>query len=260
MKKAIVIISVCVICVIIMLNGVSFISSPEQKIAWEVQTNWRGVTNTNGKERWKAIHRKKLINRSDIEILSKYNSEVRGLANYYSLACNPIRMAHFSSLMKYSMLKTFVAKYRTKTSKIKARYLKKGIFTVPYMTKAGPKECVYYNEGFERRKEPLFGQVDMQATYKKYAKPSSLICKLRAKTCELCGTTCDDIEIHQVKRLKDLTGNAEWEQVMRSRHRKTLAVCPNCHEMIHRSNKSQDDGKRRAVCAERCLHGSGGSQ
>ena len=30
MKKAIVIISVCVICVIIMLNGVSFISSPEQ--------------------------------------------------------------------------------------------------------------------------------------------------------------------------------------------------------------------------------------
>lgn len=116
------------------------------------------------------------------------------------------------------------------------------------------------NEGFERRKEPLFGQVDMQATYKKYAKPSSLICKLRAKTCELCGTTCDDIEIHQVKRLKDLTGNAEWEQIMRSRHRKTLAVCPNCHEMIHRSNKSQDDGKRRAVCAERCLHGSGGSQ
>ena len=190
---------------------------------------------TNGKERWKAIHRKKLINRSDIEILSKYNSEVRGLANYYSLACNPIRMAHFSSLMKYSMLKTFAAKYRTKTSKIKARYLKKGIFTVPYMTKAGPKECVYYNEGFERRKEPLFGQVDMQATYKKYAKPSSLICKLRAKTCGLCGTTCDDIEIHQVKRLKDLTGNAEWEQVMRSRHRKTLAVCPNCHEMIHRS-------------------------
>ena len=215
---------------------------------------------TDGKERWKAIHRKKLINRSDIEILSKYNSEVRGLANYYSLACNPIRMAHFSSLMKYSMLKTFAAKYRTKTSKIKARYLKKGIFTVPYMTKAGLKECVYYNEGFERRKEPLFGQVDMQATYKKYAKPSSLICKLRAKTCELCGTTCDDIEIHQVKRLKDLTGNAEWEQVMRSRHRKTLAVCPNCHEMIHRSNKSQDDGKRRAVCAERCLHGSGGSQ
>lgn len=98
---------------------------------------------TNGKERWKAIHRKKLINRSDIEILSKYNSEVRGLANYYSLACNPIRMAHFSSLMKYSMLKTFAAKYRTKTSKIKARYLKKGHFHSPlYDESWAERECV----------------------------------------------------------------------------------------------------------------------
>lgn len=46
MKKTIVIISVCVICVIIMANSVPLISSPEQKIAWEVQTNWRGVTET----------------------------------------------------------------------------------------------------------------------------------------------------------------------------------------------------------------------
>lgn len=41
------------------------------------------------------------------------------------------------------------------------------------MTKAGPKECVYYNEGFERRKEPLFGQVDMQATYKNMQSPAA---------------------------------------------------------------------------------------
>lgn len=191
-----------------------------------------------GKEHWKAIHRGNLTNRPDIEIISKYNSEVRGLANYYSLACNPTRMAHFSSLMKYSMLKTFAAKYRTKVSKIKARYVKNGNFTVPYMTKSGMKECMYYNKGFKRKTEPLFGQVDMQATYKKYAKPNSLIRKLRAKTCELCGETCNDIEIHQVKRLKELTGSSEWERVMLSRHRKTLAVCPSCHEIIHRSAKS----------------------
>lgn len=192
----------------------------------------------NGIEHWKAIHRGKLINRQDIEILSKYNSEVRGLANYYSLACNPIQLSHFSSLMKYSMLKTFAAKYRTKVSKIKARYTKDGKFTVPYATKSGIKECVYYNERFGRKTKPLFGQVDMQATYKKYAKPNSLICKLRAKTCELCGSTSDDIEIHQVKRLKDLTGNVDWEIVMLLRRRKTLAVCPGCHEQIHRSMKS----------------------
>ena len=44
------------------------------------------------KDHWKAIHRGKLINRTDIEILRKYNSEVCGMANYYSLACNPVAL------------------------------------------------------------------------------------------------------------------------------------------------------------------------
>ena len=191
-----------------------------------------------GQEHWKAIHRGKLINRTDIEILSKYNAEVRGLANYYALACNPTALAHFSSLMKYSMLKTFAAKYRTKVSKIKARYVKNGNFTVAYDTKSGMKESVYYNKGFKRKTEPFFGQVDLLETYKKYAKPNGLLRKLRAKTCELCGAICDDLEIHQVKRLKGLTGNTAWEAVMLSRHRKTLAVCPACHKEIHASIKS----------------------
>lgn len=71
-----------------------------------------------------------------------------------------------------------------------------------------------------------------------YAKPNGLLRKLRAKTCELCGAICDDLEIHQVKRLKGLTGNTAWEAVMLSRHRKTLAVCPACHKEIHASIKS----------------------
>lgn len=190
------------------------------------------------KDHWKAIHRGKLISRTDIEILRKYNSEVRGMANYYSLACNPVALTHFSSLMKYSMLKTYAAKYRTKVSKIKARYMKNGEFTVPYATKAGPKESVYYNKGFKRQTTPMFGQIDVLDTYKRYDKPNSLARKLRSKTCELCGNTCEDIEIHQVKRLKDLTGQTLWETIMLKRRRKTLAVCPACHGEIHASMKS----------------------
>ena len=87
-----------------------------------------------------------------------------------------------------------------------------------------------YNKGFKRKTEPFFGQVDLLETYKKYAKPNGLLRKLRAKTCELCGAICDDLEIHQVKRLKGLTGNTAWEAVMLSRHRKTLAVCPDVYK------------------------------
>lgn len=191
-----------------------------------------------GKEHWKILHRGKLINRSDIEILRKYNSEVRGMINYYSLACNTSAMVHYRSVMKYSMLKTFAAKYRTKVSKIKARYVKNGEFTVPYETKAGRKESVFDCKPVKRSKDPIFGQVDIKETYKKYGKPNGLALKLKAKTCEVCGSYCDDIEIHQVKRLKDVDRSTPWGNLMRERYRKTLAVCPACHMTIHTKMKS----------------------
>ena len=145
---------------------------------------------------------------------------------------------HFVSLMKYSMLKTFAAKYRTKVSKIKAKYVKNGLFTIPYTTKAGTKESTFFAGPFKRRTTPLLGQVDTLAAYVRYDSPNSVIGRLKAKTCELCGAVCDDIELHQVKRLKDLTGQYEWERVMKARRRKTLAVCPACHANIHLLMKS----------------------
>lgn len=189
--------------------------------------------NITQKEHWKAIHRPKLINRRDIEILTKYNSEVRGLYNYYSLACNVCAIGKFASLMHYSMLKTFANKYRTTANKMKARYLKNGRFTVIYPTKGGTKESVFFKGPFVRKDRPNVVQVDVLPTYKRYDKPNRLAVKLRAKTCELCGEYTNDVEIHQVKRLKDLTGQSEWETVMLKNHRKTLAVCPACHREIH---------------------------
>ena len=185
------------------------------------------------KEHWKAIHRPRLINLRDIEILTKYNSEVRGLYNYYSLACNVCAIGKFSSLMHYSMLKTFANKYRTTANKIKKRYFRNGRFTVVYPTKSGTRESVYFKGPFVRKTKPNISQVDLLPTYKKYSKANHLAAKLRAKTCELCGTHTNDVEIHQVKRLKSLTGQYEWERIMLRNRRKTLAVCPACHIAIH---------------------------
>ena len=192
----------------------------------------------SGKERWKTMPRGKLINRTDIEILSRYNSEIRGLYNYYAIAGNVSTLNHFSSRMKYSMLKTFGSKYRCKVRKIKERYVKNGEFTVAYKTKSGMKESVYYHDGFRKKTEPALGQVDMLDIYKKYDKPNSLAIRLHTNTCELCGMDCDGLEMHQVRRLKDLNGEQEWERIMLQRRRKTLAVCPSCHIEIHNSMKS----------------------
>lgn len=191
-----------------------------------------------GKERWRAMPRGKLINKTDIEILSKVNAEVRGLYQYYCLAYNVSTLNKFSSLMKYSMLKTFGSKYRCQVSKIKEKYVKNGEFIVVYETKRGQKEATYYHEGFRTKDTPLFGQVDLLETYKKYSKPNGLAARLRSQTCELCGSPCSNLVMHQVKRMKDLTGNSEWEILMKKRHRKTIAICPTCHDEIHKTMKS----------------------
>ena len=72
----------------------------------------------NGKEKWKPIHRGKLVNHPDIEIITRFNAEIRGLYNYYRLANNVSVLNKFAYIMEYSMYKTFACKYRSTVKKI----------------------------------------------------------------------------------------------------------------------------------------------
>ena len=108
-----------------------------------------------------------------------------------------------------------------------------GDLTVDHETKQGMKTSVFYNQGYGKRDNSIAGQIEILPQYKRYDRPNSLARKLKTKTCELCGGYGTDLEIHQVKKLKNLKGNSEWEKLMRKRRRKTLAVCPACHEKIH---------------------------
>ena len=95
------------------------------------------------------------------------------------------------------------------------------------------KESVFYRGPFIRKDKPNMPQADILPAYKRYDRPNRIAAKLRSKTCELCGQYTNDVEIHQVKRLKSLSGEYEWEKVMLKNRRKTLAVCPACHREIH---------------------------
>ena len=192
------------------------------------------VINQNGKERYKALHRGKLINLPDIDILSAYNAEIRGLRNFYSLANDSHKIGKFANVMKYSMFKTFANKYKTNVNGIKAEYFEGGNFTVEYPTKKGAKKAVFYNKGFERKMEAtIFSEVSLLPQYKRYDKPNSLRTRIKQGLCELCNQKSDNIALHQVKRLKDLKGKTDWERRMQELRRKTLAVCPKCHSEIH---------------------------
>jgi len=133
------------------------------------------------------------------------------------------------------MYKTFAAKYKSTVKKIIDKYSRNGEFRIPYDTKMGERYCVFYNEGFERKEIPLKGEIDMLPRFANRYKIREQVKRLKAGMCELCGKDNIPVIMHHVRRLKDLKGNSEWEELMRSKRRKSLAVCNDCHEIIHES-------------------------
>ncbi|MCQ6367106.1 group II intron reverse transcriptase/maturase, partial [Bacillus cereus] len=78
--------------------------------------------------------RAELINSDNLEILSIYNSEIRGLYNYYKLAKNVHSLQKFRYIMKFSMVKTFASKYKLSVSKIMKKFNHEGNFRISYTT------------------------------------------------------------------------------------------------------------------------------
>lgn len=188
----------------------------------------------NGKEQWKPKSRMGMVFNDDLEILSKYNAEITGFYNYYSICLNAGTVNNLKYIMEYSMYKTFAAKYRTKVPDICRKYMKNGVFTVSYInSKREQRFRTFYNNGFKRKKEAREAFFDKIPDYYQQRMRTSLIDRLKARNCEMCGET-NELEMHHIRKLKDIAkGKEQWKVLMIARKRKTMAVCRECHKKIH---------------------------
>lgn len=186
----------------------------------------------NGQEMWKPTYRGKLINMPDAQIVSQFNAEIRGIYNFYRLAGNVSVLDKFYRIMRASLFKTFGCKYRTTYKHICKRYKRKGVFVVSYKTKSGIREIEFYHDGFRQNAKPAPDFADMVPLFRKHTNKSSLIHRMQAGICELCGRKTDEIVMHHVRKLKELKGKTEWERKMMDIRRKSLAVCNECFNII----------------------------
>jgi len=216
--------------------GKVFLYVPHEK--WEnklheykaMQVKW---DESRGRNFWRPMHRKELLNRTDIEIVSQFNSEIRGIYNFYRLAENVGVLHKFYYMMRYSLLKTYAGKYRTIVSKIKKKYMRGGVFRVSYDTKAGPKVCEFYHDGFRKQDDGFDNVQDTLPQFLRYDGRNTLANRLKAGVCEMCGDRTEDIRMHHVRSLKKLTGKTESERLMMEMRRKSLALCPDCFANTH---------------------------
>ena len=207
----------------------------------------------------KPVHRKELTNNSVFDIVSQYQAEYRGVAEYYKLAYNrSVRLPRLRYVMHVSLAKTLANKLRISAKAVHTRY------GATFQTPNGPRKGLEVRVEREGRPpliarwggislaRPQGGRLD-DRVWKPYIARSELVQRLQADTCELCDSQ-DRIQVHHIRHLRDLKrpGRAErplWVRVMAARQRKTLVICHDCHVAIHQGQprrQASDTGHRRA--------------
>ncbi|MGW9019687.1 HNH endonuclease, partial [Priestia megaterium] len=135
--------------------------------------------------------------------------------------------------------KTFANKYKTSISKILNKYCINGAFAVRYKTKKDNKTRYLYKDGFKRNNSIKADHTNIDLPISKFdLGRTSLISRLKAERCEWCHAENVELEIHHVRKLKDLKGKKLWEIAMIARNRKTIALCAqghgnDCHRKLH---------------------------
>lgn len=192
------------------------------------------VSKPEQKEVWKPLQRDEYIFLPPHEIVRKYNAQIRGIYNYYRLASNVSVLNKFYYVMEYSMYKTLAAKYRITMTKAKLKFTKDREFKVPYKTKKGTKYAIFYNNGFRKVKSALGSYTDIIPEYEQMNKPKELFFRYKANVCEMCSAYVSSVKVYQVKNMSDIKIDTPWGAVMKKKQRKTLVVCEECYNRIHK--------------------------
>lgn len=207
----------------------------------------------------KSVHHNARINDPILDLIAAYNSEIRGLYNYYSLATDvSTKVGKFKFYHYYSLIKTIARKEKSSAKKVIDKYgievkRKNGTGTrrvvgITYETKNGSRTQTYFNDSLVKKDEPsktVSDKLEIRIPHR-----CQLIDRLNANECELCGKQgqSNEFEVHHVRKLKDVKRKyakrgkdaPEWVLRMSRMNRKTLIVCKDCHNRIHSGKQDKE--------------------
>lgn len=211
------------------LNNTVALSVPFEKI--EKHMFEKGFVRQTEAKKFRPLHKKGWLYLPDAEIVERYNAEIRGIVNYYYLASNLYKLQYFAYLMEYSCLATLAGKHNSTIKKIVAKHKQGKDWAIKYKTENGATK--------EKRIVKLKdckGKCEDKIVQHRYSvnTNATIRARLQAGICELCGSKDKaSYEVHHVPSVKGLDGTSLWEQIMKSKRRKTLVVCEDCHKAIH---------------------------
>ncbi|MFD1705577.1 reverse transcriptase domain-containing protein [Siminovitchia sediminis] len=216
------------------LSGAIKLEIPEKKIKeFAIKNGYGNLDN------FKILHRAKLINNSEMEILHTYNAELRGIANYYKLANNYHHLDKLFYLAESSFIKTIANKRRSTSMKVASsmRTHKQGVLSLVRKDKHGNEKLHQFVKlkDLPKHKGAIKADsrdIDVLINTMKYSGRTEFEQRLLANKCEACGTTEGQMEVHHVRKLKDLKKKKHityLDKKMIERNRKTIVLCYKCH-------------------------------
>jgi len=193
----------------------------------------------------KVVHKAELINDADHTIVTRYQSVLRGLYNYYCMAPNVSRqMQDIRQTLEMSLTKTLAHKHKCTVNTIYKLY---GQDTEPrsltVITSRPDKTNLAATFGgipFKRiptGSPEVRDYPDLNARwFAPGTRRSEAVDRLKATQCELCGGP-GPLQAHHVRKLTDISASSrapkpQWMQIMIARQRKRLMVCEPCHKNI----------------------------
>ena len=202
-------------------------------IPHDVITNIKKLYTKNNK----PIHLSQYIHNSDFDIVSKYQNTYKGYCQYYKFVRNQSKLGYIKWILETSMVKTLASKFKTTVQKIYKKYgstytydnytykvlkVVKNINDKTYTSMFGgiPLKCNTSLFNIEDCKQTIFTQ------------RSSYLDRISKNVCEICGNT-EDVEIHHIKKLNIKTNDIKCKDQRKALHRKTIALCNNCHKKLH---------------------------
>jgi len=187
---------------------------------------------------YEMSHRNLMLLNSDAEIIQAYNSEIRGIANYYTLANSAKKkLSKLYGIWLGSLLKTLAYKHKTSVRKI-AKKLKtsNGDYVLTIKGKIKTHSFRFFRLSTHTlNSNVIYAYVDhLPQTPILRGRNTELVKRIEAQECEYCGREKGYFEVHHIRKMKDVRNGKKspWKEVMAAKNRKTLVLCVDCHQRL----------------------------
>ena len=196
----------------------------------------------------KIVHMPQYLHESVFDIIRIYQNKYRGIHQYYKFARNQELFSGLKYVMETSLVKTIANKLKITVTKVYKKYSNtklvdgynyKVLSEVIY-SKDNTKMYQAYFGALPLKKKPFTDNKINDSIIDIINNRSTLAQRLLNNKCELCGSE-ENIQMHHINKLKNIKkSKANWAKKMIAMNRKTIALCENCHNLIHNGKYDKD--------------------